>query len=178
MTNVHPKSWLGRLLFGKLVGSSELLWLAERFHFLLGDEHPTITLDVFVPFSKADEFLAWYGEVFRFFPLWCVPYRRVRDYEWLTPAFYAHAKDELFLDLAIYGMKQKGDQNYHALMEQKLLELGGMKTLIAHNYYTEEDFGRRGTRTITRASRPSPTRTTSFATSIRRRARRRWACGA
>src|SRR6185369_4716125 len=54
--------------------------------------------------------------------------------------FYAGLQDELFLDLAIYGMKQNGDRNYHKLMEDKLRELGGMKTLIAHNYYSRDEF--------------------------------------
>ena len=51
-------------------------------------------------------------------------------------------KDELFLDLAIYGMKQTGRGNYHKLMEEKLAEVGGLKTLISHNYYAEGDFWR------------------------------------
>jgi hypothetical protein len=37
-------------------------------------------------------------------------------------------------------MKQLGDRNYHKIMEAKLRELGGIKTLISHNYYTEEEF--------------------------------------
>jgi len=37
-------------------------------------------------------------------------------------------------------MKQRGDRNYHKLMEDKLREIGGIKTLIAHNYYSEEEF--------------------------------------
>ena len=70
-----------------------------------------------------------------------MPYKRVKDYAWLAPRFYQGMKDELFLDLAIYGMKQPKDgRNYHKLMEDKLLELGGMKTLIAHNYYSKEEF--------------------------------------
>lgn len=140
VTNVHPKSFLGRLLLGKWLGSAQVLRLAEKLNFLLKAEKPTMILDVFIPFSKVDAFLAWYGEVFHFYPLWCVPYKRVRDYEWLSEGFYKNLEDELFLDLAIYGMKQRGDINYHAVMEQKLLELGGMKTLISHNYYSEEDF--------------------------------------
>jgi hypothetical protein len=48
--------------------------------------------------------------------------------------------DPLFLDLAIYGMRQRGPTNYHRLMERKLRELGGIKTLIAHNYYDESEF--------------------------------------
>ena len=140
VTNVHPKSFLGRLLFGKLLGSSQLLWLAERLRWLLPARRPPVTLDVFVPFSRVDAFLGWYKDEFRHFPLWCVPYRRVRDYEWIAPAFYEGLPDELFFDLAIYGMKQRGDRNYYKVMEDELLAIGGIKTLIAHNYYSEEDF--------------------------------------
>jgi hypothetical protein len=69
-----------------------------------------------------------------------VPYRRVRDYEWLDESFYRTLPDQLFLDLAIYGMRQRGSVNYHRVMEEKLRELGGIKTLIAHNYYGEAEF--------------------------------------
>ena len=46
----------------------------------------------------------------------------------------------LFLDLAIYGISQHGGKNHHRLMEEKLREIGGVKTLIAHNYYGEDEF--------------------------------------
>lgn len=140
VTNVHPKSFLGRLLFGKLLGSTQLLRLARAFHgaAVAGDQ--TFTLDVFVPSSKADAFLGWYQRAFGHFPLWCVPYKRVREYEWLSPRFYERAPDPLFLDFAIYGLRQPEGKNYHRMMEEKLLELGGLKTLIATNYYSEAEF--------------------------------------
>lgn len=142
VTNVRPRSFLGRLLFGKFVASTEMLWLGRKLHWLLPKEHPTITLDVFVPFSKVPEFLRWYTETFKFFPLWCVPYRIARRYEWLSDAYWRGVApdEEMYLDLAIYGMRQHGDTNYHRLMEEKLRELGGIKTLIAHNYYGEDEF--------------------------------------
>jgi FAD/FMN-containing dehydrogenase len=140
VTAVRPRSWIGRLLFGKVLGSSEILRLAEKANWILRKEHPTITLDVFVPISKVPEFMAWYREEFRHFPLWVVPYRRVRDYEWIADRIYDGLEDELFVDLAIYGMRQPRDRNYHKLMEDRLRDLGGIKTLISHNYYSEEDF--------------------------------------
>jgi FAD/FMN-containing dehydrogenase len=142
VTNVQPKNWFLRLLFGKFVGSSEVLRAAEKLHWLLPRERPGITLDVFIPFSRVEEFLEWYGKEFRFFPLWCVPYKRVRDYEWLAPGFFErNAKDELFLDLAIYGMKQPPDgRNYYRLMEEELMRIGAVKTLISHNFFSEQEF--------------------------------------
>ena len=140
VTNVRPRSLPGRLLLGKFMTSTQWLWLARKLHWLLPSERPTITLDVFLPISKVPAFMAWYQQEFGYFPLWCVPYHRVRDYEWLAESFYANLEDPLFVDLAIYGMRQRGSVNYHRLMEEKLQELGGIKTLIAHNYYSEDEF--------------------------------------
>jgi FAD/FMN-containing dehydrogenase len=141
VTNVHPKSFIGRLLVGKFLGSSQILRLAEKLRWLLlTDERPDVTVDTFIPFSRLKEFLEWYAKDFAHFPLWVVPYARVHDYEWLTESFWANLKDTLFIDIAIYGMKQRGDTNYYRLMEEKLQEINGIKTLISYNYYTEDEF--------------------------------------
>lgn len=129
VTNVSP-----------LLPSALVLRLAQWFHRLLRSDHPNVTLDVFVPVSRVPRFLEWYARDIGFWPLWCVPYRRVRDYEWVAPSFYAGLDDELFLDLAIYGMKQPRDRNVYRELETALARVGGMKTLISHNYYSEAEF--------------------------------------
>lgn len=141
VTNVHPKSFLGRLFFGKLLDSGTVLRAANKLEFLVEkNEHPTVTLDIFLPMSRVNDFMVWYEKELNFFPLWCVPYKRVRDYEWLDDSFYAGLDDELFLDLAIYGLKQDGKRNYHRMIERQLRKLGGVKTLISHNYYERSEF--------------------------------------
>jgi FAD/FMN-containing dehydrogenase len=141
VTNVHPKSFLGRLLLGKFLGSSEILRIAEKLRWLLlNDDRPDVTVDTFLPFSRLKEFLLWYDQDFGHWPLWCVPYRRVHDYEWLADSFWGGMDDQLLVDIAIYGMKQRGETNYYRLMEQKLQELNGVKTLISYNYYPEDEF--------------------------------------
>jgi FAD/FMN-containing dehydrogenase len=140
VTNVRPKSFVGRLLFGKFLQSSQWLRIAEKVHWALPKERPTVTLDVFVPVSKVPAFMEWWVRTCDFFPLWAVPYRRVHDYEWLADGFYERMTDDMFLDIAVYGMKQPEGQNYHRLIEEKLRELGGIKTLISHNYYGEDEF--------------------------------------
>ena len=143
VTNVHPKSFIGRLLLGKFLGSAQILRLAGMFRWLHhSNGRPDVTVDTFIPFSRLKEFLEWYAKDFGHFPLWAVPYARVHDYEWLTDSFWSKLPDKLMIDIAIYGMKQRGETNYYRLMEEKLQELGGMKTLISYNYYEEEEFWR------------------------------------
>lgn len=142
VTHVHPKTLLGRLLFGKLIGSSELLALANTFPWALRrfDVVP-VTVDVFIPLSRVTEFMDWYRRELGHFPLWCVPYR-VRAYPWLSESFAAGMQDGLFLDLAIYGMKPRPGTNPYRMLEEKLLALGGVKTLISSNFYSEDEFWR------------------------------------
>jgi hypothetical protein len=128
VTHVHP-----------LLSSTQLLKLAAKGAWLL-PKRPNVTVDVFVPFSRVEQFFDWHRATFDFFPLWCVPYRRVRDYEWLAPRFYAGLKDTFFMDLAIYGMKQAPGQNAYREIERGLQRVRGMKTLISHNYYSADEF--------------------------------------
>lgn len=143
VTNVHPRTLLGRLLFGKLVDSERLLRAAERLRkVVLPKERPDVTLDLFIPMSRLEDFFAWYRGAIDFFPLWCVPYRRVRDYEWIDPRVFGGLEDELFVDLAIYGAKQPPGRNYYREIEEALPGLNGLKTLISYNYYSEDEFWR------------------------------------
>lgn len=142
VTNVHPKSLLGRLLFGKFLGSNEILRVAEKARWLLlDDKRPTVTVDTFLPYSRLKEFLLWWEAECGHFPLWCVPYKRVHDYEWLSDDFWqGMGKEELLIDIAIYGMKQPPGTNTYRLLEEKLQQLNGIKTLISYNYYPEDEF--------------------------------------
>lgn len=140
VTNVHPKSAIGRFLFGKFMHSSQVLRVAEKLHHLLPAEKPTVTVDLFLPFSKVDEFMRWYRGAIDFFPLWCVPYRRVRKYEWIASDYFDGVDDELFLDLAIYGLEQPEGRNYYKEIEDALVKVKGIKTLISYNYYDRDVF--------------------------------------
>jgi FAD/FMN-containing dehydrogenase len=140
VTNVSPKSFLGRLFFGRFLDTTKTLRFVEKFHSLIPLKMVPITIDLFIPSSKLNEFLNWYKKEINHFPLWYVPYKIVRHYEWINKDFIESIKDELFIDIAIYGMKKKGDKNYYRIMEEELMKIGGIKTLISNNYYSPEEF--------------------------------------
>jgi len=141
---------LVRWLVGPFIlGSTNILKTSERLPFLTkkGGE-PDVIVDVFIPFTHAEEFYNWYLEVFDYFPLWIVPYRMQKNklnghkfYPWLNQDMVAPIEDELFIDFAIYGFEQKRKGfNFYKALEEKVYELRGMKTLITHNYYEEDLF--------------------------------------
>ncbi|MFZ5470133.1 MAG: FAD-binding oxidoreductase [Myxococcota bacterium] len=142
VTTANPKSALGRALVGRWWHSDRVLRWANRLHRFLPAKRPRVLVDLFVPFSRAGEFLEWYRQRIGVYPVWCVPYRRVRDYEWLTSAFFAGVHDPLFLDLALYGVRQPKGRNLYKELEEELFVVNGVKTLISYNYYDEESFWR------------------------------------
>lgn len=140
ITTTRYKSFLGKLFFRKLVNSTLLLSTANQFHKIITDSKIPITVDVFIPFSKVSNFLQWYEQEMNQFPLWVVPYRFGKGYPWLADNFINSNQDTLFLDLAIYGMEKNPKKNYYRLLEKKLMEIGGLKTLISTNYFTKDEF--------------------------------------
>jgi hypothetical protein len=141
VTNPTPRSFLGRLLFGKVLDSATLLRIANRFPRLL-PATPDVTLDLFLPSSRLEGFMAWYDRAIGYYPLWCVPYRLARPYAWIEPAYVEQVTDELFFDIAIYGLRQPRGRNYYKEIEEALPAFNGIKTLISHNYFDEAAFWR------------------------------------
>lgn len=140
VTNVHPKSLIGRLLFGRLSNSNNVLRIAEKFRKIVPSSAIPITVDTFIAFSRIGDFLDWYGKDINHFPLWCVPYKITHPYEWIDDRFFSQISDELVLDIAIYGLHRKDAIQCYRNIELKLIELGAIKTLISTNLYTEEEF--------------------------------------
>jgi hypothetical protein len=133
-----------RLLVGKfLLGSTNLLTWSRRLRPLLRHKkHADVVVDVFIPGRKFADFFAWYREVIDFWPMWMVPYRLPRPYPWVSPQQMARAGGEpYYIDCAVYGKRNDDPRiNYYKALEEKTFELGGIKTLISENYYSEERF--------------------------------------
>lgn len=140
VTNVTPKSFLGRLLFGKFIDSDKVIRIVRALRRVLPETIIPVTLDTFIPFSKTEEFMVWYEKEIDHFPLWCVPYKRMRPYEWIDADYLKKAPDELYLDLAIYGLHREDNAATYKLFEEELMKLGALQTLITPNYYSEADF--------------------------------------
>ena len=140
VTNVNPKSFLGRLFFGKISNSTRALTFANKFHKIIPESAIPVTVDLFIPYSKVDEFFNWYDKEVNHYPLWCVPYKAHHKYEWLSDDFLSKTKGDFYLDIAIYGMKRKDGKNYYRTIEEGLMKVNGIKTLISTNYYSEKEF--------------------------------------
>jgi FAD/FMN-containing dehydrogenase len=139
-----PLEWLPvRMLLGKMfLGSGNLIRWSKVLEPVLGRQRrPPVVCDVFIPSRRFEDFYSWYAARFRFWPLWVVPYRVRMPYPWIAPAQWERMGGELFIDCAIYGRPNSDAAlDYSELLEEKTFELGGLKTLISRNHYSEERF--------------------------------------
>jgi FAD/FMN-containing dehydrogenase len=137
------ESWPMRLLVGKFVlGSSNMIRWSKRLSPLLRmKKRPDVVVDVFIPARRLEEFFGWYTETFRYWPLWIVPYRAPQHYAWISDEQQQRMGELFLIDCAIYG-KPNGEEgnDYSELLERKVMELGGIKTLISRNHYDAETF--------------------------------------
>ncbi len=139
--NFGLENRLLRRLFGRyFLSSTKMIRTAKKLSFFFKHLKPEVVVDVFVPMSRFENFFRFYTEKFNYYPLWIVPYHLPEKYPWINPAFLEGIKDNLFLDCAIYGLRQKKGVNYYKLLDDKLQELQGIKTLISHNAYDPATF--------------------------------------
>jgi len=132
-----------RRLFGRwFLGSTNLIGWSNRLAGILKmKKRPDVVVDVFVPEKKFPEFYGWYEKEFNFYPLWIVPYQSGKAYPWINPAQAAKGGGTFYIDCAIYGKRNDDPEiDYSELLENKVFELGGIKTLISRNHYSEERF--------------------------------------
>ena len=134
-----------RFLVGKVfLGSTNMIrWSGRLAPVFRWKRRPDVVCDYFIPAGRVPEFYDWYLRELRYFPLWVVPYYVPKPYPWVSDQHQARFEGDLFVDLAVYGMPN-GDPHIDRSeqLEDKTYELGGIKTLISRNHYSEDRFWR------------------------------------
>lgn len=106
-----------------------------------------IVQDLALPYSTAEQFVDYTDKMFGIYPLWLCPLRQSP-----LPTMHPHSRREVEADgktlkpLLNIGLWGPGPTSHHEFinvnrdLEQKVKELGGMKWLYAHTYYSEGEF--------------------------------------
>lgn len=113
-----------------------------------GESRRYIVQDLALPYSTAEEFVNFTSDRLGIWPLWLCPLK-----ESPQPTMHPHSRINepasskfpagQMLNVGVWGF---GPSNRDAFiqanrdLEQRLQELGGMKWLYAHTYYTEDEF--------------------------------------
>lgn len=134
---VTPFNRITRFLLDPFMYSRTMVHALHRS----GLSSRTIIQDFAVPYAAAEEFVKWTDERTGIWPLWLCPVKSAPASE-RSFSQGTKVKDDMLLDVGIWDM---GPGNAHEFIrlnrefEAKVTELGGMKCLYAHAYYTEQE---------------------------------------
>ena len=106
-----------------------------------------IIQDLALPLSTAEDFINYANDKFGIYPLWLCPLKQSP-----MPTIHPHSsrdegsesdKPPHLLNIGLWGFGPSSREEFVSLnrdLESKVRELGGMKWLYAHTYYTEQEF--------------------------------------
>ncbi|MCJ1251868.1 hypothetical protein MMC30_009106 [Trapelia coarctata] len=113
-----------------------------------GESKKYVVQDLAVPYDTVEQFVEYTDKAFKIYPLWLCPLRASSTLPTIHPHSYETAADgskipKPMLNVGLWGYGPAQHEEFVRLnrdLELKLRELGGMKWLYAHTYYTEEEF--------------------------------------
>ncbi|KAI0469006.1 hypothetical protein F4859DRAFT_488154 [Xylaria cf. heliscus] len=102
--------------------------------------------DLGIPYATAEEFVKYTTQSLNIWPLWLCPLKTPKG-----PSFHPHVRggkdgsdsDTEMLNIGVWGWGPKNKAEFvrvNRALEAKVNELGGMKWLYAHTYYSEPEF--------------------------------------
>jgi FAD/FMN-containing dehydrogenase len=148
------KPWLRRLM-GRRLLRSDVYWrivaLERRTHLNARIERlrgkparEEVVQDVEVPIGRAAEFLDFFLREIAIEPIWVCPLQQsARDVEW---PLYTFTPGTLYVNFGFWSAVDlepgEPDGTHNRMIEAKVSELGGRKSLYSTAFYTPEEFWR------------------------------------
>jgi FAD/FMN-containing dehydrogenase len=152
--NVFAQNWFFRkFIFGKnRLGSRHytriMRWnsrvgATRRIERLLGLHSESVIQDVDIPLARAAEFLDFYEKNIALWPQWICPIGAVaRDASF---ALYPMRHD-WYVNFGFWDVKRTREAHgagyFNRLIENKVIDLGGIKSLYSDSYFPREEFER------------------------------------
>lgn len=141
---------LMRLLFGKWLLKSTAYWkiknfmthnpLAKRFVKMMENGNEAVIQDVAVPVDHAHDFLDFFQREIGIKPIWTCPIHPYADD--VRYDFFSMDPNQLYVNFGFWSsvVSDREPGYYNRLIERKVLELGGNKSLYSDVYFTENEF--------------------------------------
>jgi FAD/FMN-containing dehydrogenase len=114
---------------------------AAKYVFLEARRREALIQDAAIPFESAPEFDAWLAKELQIYPLWYCPVKTTKPIG--TYPLY-RPESECVLDFGFYTSIELEDHMepyfYNKQIENKLVELGGIKCLYSDTFFSKDQF--------------------------------------
>lgn len=140
---VYGRKRLGSRTYTKLMRWNSRVGLTRKLERLLGLHSESVIQDVDIPLERAGEFLEFYARAIGLWPLWICPIGpaphagRFTLYP-MAPGWY--------VNFGFWDVKRTRSAHapghFNRLIEEKVVELGGIKSLYSESFFPEDEFAR------------------------------------
>jgi FAD/FMN-containing dehydrogenase len=140
---LYGRERLGSRTYTKIMRWNSRVGITKKVERALGLHSESVIQDVDIPLDRAPEFLEFYAEHIGLWPQWVCP---------IGPQAHSGrfalypVRDEWYVNFGFWDVKRTREAHppghFNRLVEQKVVELGGIKSLYSDSYYTREEFTR------------------------------------
>jgi FAD/FMN-containing dehydrogenase len=139
---LYGRKRLNSVTYTKIMRWNARVGLTGVINKLFGLHTESVIQDVELPIERAAEFFAFYHDTIKFMPLWICPTRAYRKD--VSFDLYRMNPNTLYVNFGFWdvirGRKPWPEGHYNRQVENKVKQLGGMKSLYSDSYFTPEDF--------------------------------------
>ncbi|TGD89699.1 FAD-binding oxidoreductase [Mycolicibacterium sp. CH28] len=140
LRRLWPRRYRRSSVYWKLIGYDQRFNIADRIEARHGrPPRERVVQDVEVPIERTEEFLTWFLTNVPIEPLWLCPLRLRDETEWpLYPLRAGHS----YVNVGFWSSVPATDVEGHTnrLIEDKISDLNGHKSLYSDSYYTRDAF--------------------------------------
>jgi FAD/FMN-containing dehydrogenase len=140
---LYGRERLGSRTYTKIMRWNSRVGLTKKIERAFGLNAESVIQDVDIPLERAPEFLAFYAEQIALWPQWICPIGPQTD----SGRFSLYpVKDGGYVNFGFWDVKRTREAHapghFNRLIERKVMELGGIKSLYSDSFFTPEEFAR------------------------------------
>jgi FAD/FMN-containing dehydrogenase len=141
---LYGRERLGSRTYTKIMRWNSRVGITRKLERVIGLHSESVIQDVDIPLGRAAEFLAFYAEHIALWPQWICP---------IGPQAHSGrfslypVRGDWYINFGFWDVKRTREPHpaghFNRLIERKVAELGGIKSLYSDSYFTPEEFQRR-----------------------------------
>jgi FAD/FMN-containing dehydrogenase len=136
------RSRLNSVFYTKVMRWNARVGLTRRLDALLGRHPESVIQDVDIPIERAPEFLEFFLREIGIAPVWVCPFRSPHPQTRWT--LFPTRPGVLYLNFGFWDVVRTRERHpsghFNRLIERKVTELGGVKSLYSDSYFPPEEF--------------------------------------
>jgi FAD/FMN-containing dehydrogenase len=133
---------LNSIFYTKVMRWNSRVGLTKRLDRLAGRHPESVIQDVDVPIDRAPEFLEFFLREIGILPVWICPFRAYDPLASWT--LFPTRPDVLYVNFGFWAIVRRREPHppghFNRLIERKVSELGGIKSLYSDSYFPREEF--------------------------------------